>query len=422
MIKAVFKSGALQIIGFGAGFCVHIFLARILGSAEYGALNFIYALSAVLAMIAMFGLPQACVRLIQEYTVKNKAATMKGLLVFAQLWPLAAGLVLSGIAYGGLWALGQFSAPMLLIAGGALVPLIALLRVQSGILRGFQRAALSVFYEVTYREVAFLTALLLVFVSSAFALSSVSALWALVGVFMGGIVLAGIAILKIITQKAPDLRAVYTPHYWLSLSWPMMMAVAMRMLMLRTDVITLGFMVSATSLGVYAGAAKLSMLMALAQMAVMPFFMPQAAKLFQNGKMQELRRLFYKAQKLQALGGAALLIVLIIFGKLLLSILGAEYVAGYNVFVILVIGQFISVVSGPASALLEMSAHEKTAMKIVMACAGLNLVLTPVLIFWVGIEGAAIATAIAFSAQNLAAYGVARQKGLIGGKAHATGT
>ena len=409
MIRAVFKSGFLQATGFGAGFVLHILLAQMLGAAEYGLYSFVFSLSSILAMFAMFGLPQSVIRLIRECLESGDNGLLKGLIIFARAWPVLIGLLLGMSAYAGLVSLQIITQPEILIAGIALVPLIALLRVQSGVLRGFQKTVMSVFYELSYREVVFA----LVLLGGVLVLTAEQALLLIVIIMALGVLVAAIHVALVAVPEFKNARARYDTKRWLSLSFPMMMTVATRMLMVRTDLIILGFMVSSFDLGIYAAAAKFAMMMALAQMAVMPFFAPKATQFYQSGRQNDLRQLFLKARNIQALGGLILLVAFFIGGPSLLGFLGPDFTAGYAVFLILIIGQFIAVASGPSSALLEMSAYEKTAMKIVMVCALLNLILTPVLIMQIGIEGAALATSLAFVAQNIAAYVMVVRKGLL---------
>jgi O-antigen/teichoic acid export membrane protein len=100
------------------------------------------------------------------------------------------------------------------------------------------------------------------------------------------------------------------------------------------------------------------------------------------------------------------------FADLLMGFFGEEYIQAAYLLRILIIGQFINVITGSVGFLLNMTGHEKDMRNVVFfsgpLALGLGLSLTPIY----GPTGAAIATAIALASQNLiAVYMVKRRLG-----------
>ncbi|HMQ57388.1 MAG TPA: polysaccharide biosynthesis C-terminal domain-containing protein, partial [Rhizobiaceae bacterium] len=103
-------------------------------------------------------------------------------------------------------------------------------------------------------------------------------------------------------------------------------------------------------------------------------------------------------------------LALLVFGKLLLSLFGESFTAGYPLLFVLVAGVVARASVGPAESLLSMSGNQN-------ACAavyGLTLALNIALNFWLipvyGLAGAAISTTIAMLFESLALAIVIRRR------------
>jgi O-antigen/teichoic acid export membrane protein len=93
-----------------------------------------------------------------------------------------------------------------------------------------------------------------------------------------------------------------------------------------------------------------------------------------------------------------------------MGLFGEEYVQAAHLLQILVVGQFINVITGSVGYLLNMSGHEKDMRNVVFfsgpLALGLGLFLTPIY----GATGAAVATAIALASQNLIAVYMVKKR------------
>ena len=102
-------------------------------------------------------------------------------------------------------------------------------------------------------------------------------------------------------------------------------------------------------------------------------------------------------------------VVLLLLGKPLLWLFGPGFTAAYPVMFILAIGYVIRAFGGPAQSLLMATGHHNRATGILMATVALSGALNLGLIPWLGITGAAIATACALSFEAIASFLVARR-------------
>ncbi|MBS1270306.1 MAG: hypothetical protein MAG794_01261 [Gammaproteobacteria bacterium] len=92
------------------------------------------------------------------------------------------------------------------------------------------------------------------------------------------------------------------------------------------------------------------------------------------------------------------------FGKLLLSIFGGDFTAGYTSLTILAAGQLFNALTGSVGSTMMMTGHQQPAAWLMIQAALLNGVLNLLLIPHFGIEGAAFATAVATVAWNIRLY------------------
>ena len=93
--------------------------------------------------------------------------------------------------------------------------------------------------------------------------------------------------------------------------------------------------------------------------------------------------------------------ILIRFLKLLLSVFGEDFQAGYSVLVILCVSKLIGVAVGPVGLLLTMTHNERDNAVIVAIGAIVNAALNYLLIPQYGAEGAAVATGFSSIAVNI---------------------
>ena len=84
---------------------------------------------------------------------------------------------------------------------------------------------------------------------------------------------------------------------------------------------------------------------------------------------------------------------LVVFGKMLLGLFGAEFTTGYVVLLILLAGQVINAMAGSVGYLMTMTGYQNQAAWIIGMSTLVNVGLNAVLIPKLGIVGAAIATA-----------------------------
>ena len=127
-------------------------------------------------------------------------------------------------------------------------------------------------------------------------------------------------------------------------------------------------------------------------------------------KINEIQHL----AKWSALGmlmlAAPIVAIMVFLPELIMGLFGDEFKEASNLLAIMAIGQFINVATGSVGYLLTMSGHEKDLRRVTFFSGPLTVLLSYVLILQYGVLGAAIATAVGLSVQNLLALIVVRKR------------
>jgi O-antigen/teichoic acid export membrane protein len=168
-----------------------------------------------------------------------------------------------------------------------------------------------------------------------------------------------------------------------------------------SDTIMLGALEPSATVGIYAAAARVAVLIALVLQAVNAVTAPHYAALYAKGDGGGMRRLAVSTTALMIAVALPMTIVIIVGAEPILGLFGSEFRAGATVLVILAGAQFVHVASGSVGNLLMMTGRERILRDIVVGAAGANILLNALLIPLWGPEGAAVASAISLVGLNV---------------------
>ena len=129
---------------------------------------------------------------------------------------------------------------------------------------------------------------------------------------------------------------------------------------------------------------------------------PMYARLWREGN---INRIHYLA-KISTWGGILIaspfFVAVMLFPRSIMSMFGADYASASTLLVVMIVGQFVNVLTGPVGVLLNMSGHEKDANKVMLVVGPLLMASSLYFIDQFGVEGAAISISIGILIQNLA--------------------
>jgi O-antigen/teichoic acid export membrane protein len=168
-----------------------------------------------------------------------------------------------------------------------------------------------------------------------------------------------------------------------------------------SGIITLGIFVKDEEVALFSVAQRISMLTSFVLIAVNLVVAPRFAAIFSSGSLSELKEISIFCSRLMLLVATPVLIIMLLFPGVLLGLFGEQYRQAEFMLQIMVVGQFVNVVTGSVGNLLNMTGHEKDMRNILLITGILAVLLSFTLIPLYGPVGAAFATSIALASQNL---------------------
>ncbi len=395
---------SIHLLGLAAGFAASVAIARVLGAERYGVYVLALAWIAVLRLPCQGGFATGAIRFVAALRATEEWGLMRGFLRTSRRYVVVASLAVGGAAAAGVAAAGERISPELaatLLVGCASLPFFALLELWSSTLRGFLRVASS---QLPIRLVQ---PLLLVAFVVAWHASSAPPLDAprVAGLNLASgalaALLAGLSLLRAIPPPARAAAVRTRRREWARTAAPLLLIASLHLVMERTDVLLLGFLRGPLEAGLYAPASRLAALIALGLVAVNAWVGPMISALHARGELGELQLLVRRGARAIALLTLPAAVGVVVLGRPLLGLFGAEFVAAHPALVILVLGSVANALTGSVGILMTMTGRQDAAAGVLLLWAGLNLGLNLVLIPRYGIVGAAISSAVTTAGWNV---------------------
>jgi len=163
----------------------------------------------------------------------------------------------------------------------------------------------------------------------------------------------------------------------------------------QVDSILIGYYMNPTEVGIYAIAVLLAQTLTLIPSAVQRVTAPATATLYGKGDIEGVRRLFYSTLAKSLLISVGSAIFIAVFGPYMILRLFTEgYLVSYVPLLILLLGYAIGASFGAVGATLASIGKVHIPFRISAACGMLNVILNILFIPILGINGAALATAV----------------------------
>lgn len=399
-------AGAFAVRGLAAiaVLAMNILLARLLSLQEYGVIALGMSWLMIAGTIACFGTDTVTLRFVAEGLKKETYSQVYNVIRWGRRTSILAGIsvaILSvvlikilfykydDIEIGALW---------IIVAS---TPLFAFAMTSSGVLKGAKRVVLSASIEVLIRPLA----ILLLIYATHYLLGAPmnvtnAALIVLASITINSMI--GLLTTNNIIGKKRELTTSSDSNKFFQIALPVAAMNGMGVVISNLDTIVIGVFVDANSAGIYRASSQLSTLVAFGLMASNGIIAPLIAELFSTNKLSELRRILrYSVTIISAISVIGV-ILMAALGDHFLGIFGQQYEAGYDVLLILLIGQTINALCGPTGFMMTMTGHQHQAMWIFAISTIMNILLNITLVPQFGLIGGAVANVIGLSFWNLA--------------------
>lgn len=185
-------------------------------------------------------------------------------------------------------------------------------------------------------------------------------------------------------------------------SFPLLGVAMLGLIITWTDTLMLGYFTSSAKVGLYNAALPFAQFISAIMGAILLIYMPVTSGLYARNMMPEVRKNFSVLTKWSCSVTLPLFLILFLYPRSVLNLFfGAEYIFADNALRILSLGFIINNFMGPNEGTLIALSRSRFLMWVALGVALLNIGLNVVLIPILGIEGAAIASAVSIITVNV---------------------
>lgn len=399
LVRGAAASLAMTAASVLFGTASSVLLGRTLGPEGYGLYSFALLVIGIVTVPFWYGMSMLLTRETGHITAGGTRADMGVLLGRSYGLAVLVALIEMLLAGAIIWHLqASLSAPQLWasLAALPLILLSILAPLNASVLRGLGGLVRSPFCDLVLRPALALLALMtILFVSGWPALTAGSSLLAQVVAVAGAAGLSGVWMLRE-WRVLPRVRkaGAAAPESTFSASRLLTFSAfgAVATIYGSIDSLLLGALEGHASLGIYRISLIAVQLISGFIAAITTIVVPTIAKLHAQGDQGRLQRLLTITARATAILAAPLVLVLILFGRPLLTLgFGHVFAQGASAMAIAAAGQLMAGLAGPVGNVLNMTGHEQLALRYLLAGAVANTVLCLILIPVLGMSGAALA-------------------------------
>ena len=397
------EAGRISVIAFAVrifsaliAFVSQVFLARWLGSFEYGIFVLVWTTMVIVGNLAGLGFHTSVIRFIPEYREKGMVDELRGILLTSRLFVLAASTLIAltgalGVLYFAAGLESYYVVPFVL--GIICLPMIALSDLLQGISRAhaWALAALSPTYIV--RPV-----LILVFMAAALVAgyepTAETAIFATIAATYATTLWQLITVTARIDARMPSGPRTILFGNWFAVSLPIFLVEGFFFLLTNADVLMLGAYMQPDDVAIYFATVKTLALVHFVYFAVKAGVAHRYAA-FTHGDPGRLAAFARETVSWTFWPSLLMAFIVLALGKPMLMLFGPGFDQGFPLLFLLIVGVVARAAVGPCESLLTMSGNQNICAAVYALTLALNVALATLLIPWIGLWGAATATALA---------------------------
>ena len=386
-----------NILGSAVAFGVNILLTRSLGVSEFGRYAYIMVWINLLSSISLLGLDQTIIRFIPEYRSQQKWQAARGLVGFSQRRVLLSSFAISLLLCCTLiiifrekkidtYFLETFS------IGSILIPILAFMGIQKGILRSFGKAILSVIPNNLLRPSLLALPILVAFFFMNKEFSAMSIL-VISNLTSFGILVVMEYILRLAypqdMKKAEE--ELIRKNQWWEVAKPIWIGAFIMNLNVRISSLILGTLLGTKEVGLYRIAARVSELIAFGLTAINVIIGPLIAGHFSSGDKTGLQKTITVSAFLLLIFSVPCGLCFFFFANEILGLFGKDFLMAETILKVLVVSQIFNSICGPTNLIMIMTNLQKVSLTITIISTFFNISISFIFILAFGLLGAALA-------------------------------
>ncbi|MEY8216232.1 MAG: oligosaccharide flippase family protein [Colwellia sp.] len=409
LVKTI-SVGGLKVCAAGVGFVLTAFITRTLGAAESGLFLFGLSLISALSVFFRLGLEDVILRTMGAEGISplsRRNLNMGLLWIVSIVVPFAcASAVASDLIATLIFNKPEFS-PVLFWMILAL-PAITIVGLLAMAFQGLHRSIIAIVFQGFGLSLLALVCFLVVWWLGIFNLSaeSLAAIYAICA-----FLIFGLSVLIWCRQEGMPFYVgkVFDKSLWTASSnlWA---ASSMSLLVQWSGVIVAGAFITSEELAFFSAAQRTAMLISFVLVVVNMVVAPMYAKLWKENNINEMKRIARLSTRCMFACVLPAVIVIVIFPEWIMGLFGPGFEGGALLLIIMSLGQCVNVLTGSVGYLLTMSGHVRDFRKVMLFSGPVTVLLSYILTVEYGAVGAAVATAVGLSIQNIFALVMVRKR------------
>ncbi len=407
---------AIRVLSAAIAFGSQIVQARLMGEFEYGIFVFVWVLVVLFGNLSCLGFHTALIRFLPQYEARAEHDEIRGLTATARVFAMGSASLLAVIGWTALHFAGArvedyYVVPLFL--GLIALPMIALGDVLDGTARAnsWPVVALSPTYIIR-------PLLILVFMVGAVAFGAEPTATTAMQAALAATYVTTLSQFVNVTIRlrrrfvAGPLKIDFLA--WFRVALPIFLIEGFSFLLTNSDVVVVGLYLEPDQVAIYFAAAKTMALVQFVYFAVKAGAAPRFSAMMADNDRRALAVFAGQTVRWSFWPSLAVGLIVLLAGKLLLSLFGAAFVSGYVLMAILFAGSLSKSLVGPGEVLLTMAGKQKLCVLLYVAALAANIALNVTLIPLFGLVGAASATAGAMMVEALLLHvAVRRSLGIV---------
>jgi O-antigen/teichoic acid export membrane protein len=402
----------IRCVGAALVYVTQILLARWMGGFAFGVYVYVWTWVLLIGGLVDFGLSSAAQRFVPEYSKRSQRELLRGFLRGSRLitLALATGVALLGAVVTELCgtAVDRFEVVPLFLAWAAL-PFFAVTRMQEGIARACNWINLALLPPYVIRALL-LVALMAGMHATGLETDASSAMAAAAMATAATAVAQCLMLDRRLSRQLEPGPKRYEVSKWFSTALPIFMVEGFYLLLTYTDVLVLQQFRPPDEVGVYYAAAKTLALVAFVYFSVSAATAHRFSEYHVTGDRERLAA--FLANTIQWTFWPSLIAtaVVLALGHQVLRLFGPHFVDGYPLLFILAVALLARAAVGPVERLLNMVGEQRACALVYATAFTVNITACVGLIPFLGIRGAAIATAIGVITESALLFVVTRRR------------
>lgn len=401
LMKKFLGTAGIQLMGRGLTVITGIILARVLGPEEFGRYGLVMSLLAMATIPTIAGMPQLVIREVAKLQLEQRWCELKGILRWSSLYVIIASAIVMlfiSISIYMEWikpSIGQY-----LWFGLAMIPMRGLLAKQSAVLSGMRFPVLAQLPQGVIASVVLLIALYFLSYHN-YKLDAQITLIIQSGASISAVLVSVYLVDRNIPFKSNEVKRTYQVKTWHSALVPFTLLAVITTLNNELASVLLGFLGTEEAVGYFKVAMQGVTLLSLGLVAINTITGPNIVRLYKKGDVVGVQKLLTQSVRISTLTSVPFALILIFFSDWLVTMLfGTEYLPSAALLSILCVGQIVNVLMGSVGLVLQMTGHEKRALKTLIITLIVTVILLFLLIPAYQAKGAAIAVSISIVLWN----------------------